>query len=231
MVPLTQDDVKRALPHHLRASVTQGIVDTLNQISADPIVAENIRENFIGYSAILKEGKFKTEDYINAVAYVSYKLMGHSNEDAYARTFPTRYSLLLSKGASKKDISAYVSAFHRGKLVNLVMEQSLVPTWVLNQDLAQKAINQLATLMVSANSEKVQADAAIGLLNHLKKPEPKGDFQINLHQAENSGMKEMRDMLGRLASQQRDLIEQGQMKTVEVAASRLINKAEATDVE
>ncbi|MER9436682.1 hypothetical protein NKJ04_17465 [Mesorhizobium sp. M0618] len=231
LVPLTQDEVKRALPQHLRASVTQGIVDTLNQISTDPIVAENIRDNFIGYSAILKEGKFKTEDYINAVAYVSYKLMGHSNEDAYARTFPTRYSLLLSKGASKKDISAYVSAFHRGKLVNLVMEQSLVPTWVLNQDLAQKAINQLATLMVSANSEKVQADAAIGLLNHLKKPEPKGDFQINLNQAESSGMKEMRDMLGRLASQQRDLIEQGTMKTIDVAASRLINKVEATDVE
>jgi len=224
LVPLTQDDVKKALPAHLRASVTQTMADTLNNISADPIVAEHIRDNFIGYSAILKEGKFKTEYYIHAVAYVSYKLMGYTNEDAYARTFPTRYSNLLAKNATKKDISAYVSAFHRGKLVNLIMEQSLVPTWVLNQDVFQKAINVQADLMMTAFSEKVRTDAANSILNHLKKPDTKGDFQINLNQAESSGMKEMRDMLGQLATQQRDLIERGEMKTIDVAASRLVNK-------
>lgn len=222
LAPLTQDDVKKALPQHLRASVTQQMADTLNNIAADPIIAENIRDNFIGYSAILKEGKFKTEDYINAVAYVSYKLMGYTNEDAYARTFPNRYATLLAKGTSKKDISAYVSAFHRGKLVNLIMEQSLVPTWVLNQDLFQKALNTQADLMLNANSEKVRSDAANSILTHLKKPEAKGDFQINLNQSESSGMKEMRDMLGQLAQQQQDLIERGQMKTIDVAASKLI---------
>ncbi|AZO51842.1 hypothetical protein EJ073_09680 [Mesorhizobium sp. M4B.F.Ca.ET.058.02.1.1] len=226
---MTEDDLKRALPSHLRASVTPNLVNTLNQISTDPIVAENIRENFISYTAVLKDGKFKTEDYLSAVAYVSFKLMGHSNEDAYARTFPQRYAALIAKGASKKDISAYVSAFARGKLVNLVLEQSLVPTWVLNQDIHQKAINHLANLMVNANSEKVQAEAAIGLLTHLKKPEVKGgDLKITID--DNSGMREMRDMLGRLAQQQRELIESGQMKTIDVAASRLINKDEATDV-
>jgi hypothetical protein len=230
LVPLTQDDVKKALPQRLRTSVNQSIVDTLNQISTDPIMAENIRDNFIGYSAILKEGKFKTEDYVHAVAYVSYKLMGYNNEDAYARTFPQRYANLLARNVSKKDISAYVSAYHKGKLVNLIMEQSLVPTWVLNQDLFQKALNVQAELMVSSNSDKVRSDAANSILTHLKKPEARGDFQINLNQAESSGMKEMRDMLGKLATQQQDLIKQGQMKTIDVAGSRLINKSEAEDV-
>lgn len=227
---LTIEDVKRALPQHLRASVNQSIVDTLNNISADPLIAENIRDNVIGYSSIMKEGKFKTEDYIHAVAYVSYKIMGYTNEDAYARTFPQRYSALVAKNASKKDISAYVSAFHRGKLVNLIMEQSLVPTWVVNQDLFQKALNVQADLMMNANSEKVRTDAANSLLTHLKKPEPKGDFQINLNTEESSGMKEMRDMLGQLAQQQRDLIAHGQMKTIDVAGSKLIKKDEAEDV-
>ncbi|RWB40544.1 MAG: hypothetical protein EOQ44_25275 [Mesorhizobium sp.] len=230
MVPLTQEDVKRALPNHLRASVTQNLVDTLNQISNDPVVAENIRDNFVSYTSVLKDGKFKTEDYLSAVTYVSFKLMGFNNEDAYARTFPLRYSALLGKGASKKDISAYVSAYHKGKLVNLIMEQSLVPVWVLNQDLAQKAINHLAVLMTTANSEKVQAEAAIGLLAHLKKPEPKGGFQINLDTTESSGMRDMREMIEKLASQQQELIKSGQMKTIDVAAARLINKEEATDV-
>lgn len=229
LVPLTQDDLKKALPQHLRASVTQTMADTLNGISADPIIADSIRDNFIGYSAVLREGKFKTEDYIHAVAYVSYKLMGYNNKDAYARAFPQRYATLLSKGTSDKDISAYVSAYHRGKLVNLIMEQSLVPTWVLNQDLFQKALNVQADLMLNANSEKVRTDAANSLLTHLKKPEAKGDFQINLNTQETSGMKEMRDMLGELAQQQRDMIERGQMKTIDVAASRLISRPDPLD--
>lgn len=222
----TEDDVKRALPAHLRASVSQSLVDTLNNISADPLVAESIRDNFVSYSVVMKEGKFKTEDYVHAVAYVSYKLMGYSNKDSYARAFPQRYAALVAKGTSDKDISAYVSAYHRGKLVNLIMEQSLVPTWVLNQDIHQKAINRLADLMLNANSEKVQAEAAIGLLTHLKKPEPKGDFQINLNTADTSGMTEMKNTLEALARQQKEMIQNGHMKTIDVTASRLIRSEE-----
>lgn len=225
---LTEEDVKRALPAHLRASVTQSMVDTLNAISADPLIAEQIRENFVGYSVVLKEGKFKTEDYIHAVAYVSFKVMGYNNEDSYARAFPQRYAALLAKGTSKKDISAYVSAYHRGKLVNLIMEQSLVPTWVLNQDLFQKALNVQADLMLNATSEKVRTEAANSLLTHLKKPEPKAGFQVNINTAETSGMSEMKATLAALAQQQQQMIQGGQMKTIDVAASRLVRE-DATD--
>jgi hypothetical protein len=223
-VVLTEDEVKRALPSHLRASVTQTLVDTINSISADPLIASNIRENFVGYTSVLQEGKFKTEDYVHAVAYVSYKLMGHSNKDSYARAFPQRYATLVAKGTSDKDISAYVSAYHRGKLVNLIMEQSLVPTWVLNQDLFQKALNVQADLMLNAGSEKVRTEAANSLLTHLKKPEPKAGFQVNINAEESSGMKEMKDALTQLAQTQRDMIEKGSMKTIDVAASRLVRE-------
>lgn len=229
LVLLTKADVKRALPSHLRASVTQVMVDTLNAISADPIAADNIRDNFVSYMVVLKEGRFKTEDYVHAVAYVSFKLMGYTNEDSYARAFPQRYANLLAKGTSKKDISSYVSAYHCGKMVNLIMEQSLVPTWVLNQDLFQKALNVQADLMLNATSEKVRTDAANSLLTHLKKPEPKGDFQINLNTAETSGMAEMKATLAQLAQQQRQAIEAGNMKTIDVAASRLVRDEEPVD--
>src|SRR3569833_2716884 len=86
----SQEDVKRALPSHLRASVTQSLVDTLNGISADPLIAEDIRNNFVSYTIVLQEGKFKADDYIHAVAYVRYKLMGYSNKDRYARAIPQR---------------------------------------------------------------------------------------------------------------------------------------------
>lgn len=230
LVPLTEDDVKRALPSHLRASVNQGMVDTLNTITSDPIAAESIRDNFVGYTGILKDGKFKAEDYIHAVAYVSFKLMGHSNEDSYARAFPNRYANLIAAGRSKKDISAYVSAYHKGKLVNLIMEQSLVPSWVLNQDLYQRALNVQADLMINSPSDKVRTDAANSILTHLKKPEAvKGQIDLNVN--ESSAMKDLKNMLGQLADQQRQMIAQGEAKTVDIAGSRLIDREGAEDVD
>lgn len=222
LVPLTEDDVKRALPSHLRASVTQNMVDTLNNITNDPIIAESIRNNFISYTRVLQDGKFKTEDYVHAVAYVSYKLMGMSNKDAYAKAHPGRYATLVAKGTADKDIAAYVSAYHKGKLVNLIMEQSLVPTWVLNQDIFQKAINVQAEIMNDPDvSAKVRVEAANSLLTHLKKPEAvKGQLMIDV--SESAGMKEMKELLGKLAGQQREMIEKGEIKTIDVAASRII---------
>jgi hypothetical protein len=180
-----------------------------------------VRHNFISYTSVLKEGKFKTEDYLNAVVYVSYKLMGLTNKDAYAKTFDTRYQALVAAGKSEKDISAYVSMYHKNKLVNLILEQCLVPVHILNQDIYQKAINHQAYLMTSARSEKVQSDAANSLLTHLAKPKEvsgKLDISVNDH---NSGMNELKDLLTTLAKRQQEAIEQG-VDTREIAAQPLI---------
>ena len=225
---LSVQDVKQALPATLRSAATQELTDKINNIVADPIVAEQVRDNFISYAAVLKDGKFKTEDYLHAVTYVSFKLMGYNNEEAYARTFPARHQQLLAKGASKKEISAYVSAYHKGKLVNLIMEQTLVPTWVLNQDLFQKAINVQAELMITASSEKVRTEAANSLLTHLKRPEAKG-LDIRMEVTDSSGMKELKDTLVKVAQQQQKAIESG-ITTREIAASPIYD-AEYVDVE
>jgi hypothetical protein len=227
---LTEDEIRKAVPPHMRSSVTQGLVDLINNITGDPLIAENIRDNFIGYSKILQEGKFKVEDYVNAVTYVSYKMMGLSNQDAYFKTFPQRHANLTAQGKTAKDISAYVHAYHKGKLVNLIMEQTMVPTWVLNQDAFQRAINVQVELMTDPDvSAKVRSDAANSLLTHLKKPEAvKG--QLSLDIGESSAMKDMRKMLEDLAEKQQSLIQQGALKTVDVAASKLIDRAGAEDV-
>jgi hypothetical protein len=205
---LTPKDIADALPKHLKSAATQELANKVNGISSDPEIAQHIRDNFVSYTGVLTEGKFRTEDYLNAVTYVSYKLMGYTNQESYRRTFPQRYQDLVAKGHSEKDISAYVAAVHKGKLVNLIMEQTLVPAWVLNQDYYQKAINVQAELMMTANSEKVRCEAANSLLTHLKKPETK-QVELSVSQKEPEGMKELNDMLTSMAEQQRQLIEQG----------------------
>lgn len=205
---LTIQQVAHALPPNLKGNVTQQLVDNINNCVADPIMAEAIKDNFLSYTQVLSEGKFKTEDYLSAVMYVSFKLMGMTNQDAYARTFPARYRTLLNNGTSAKDISSYVSMYNKGRLVNLILEKSLIPTWVLNQHIYQKAINVQADLMSNANSEMVRMQAANSILTHLVKPKEVGPL-INLDLREGSGLNELKATLTQLAQQQRDLIGQG----------------------
>lgn len=219
---LTRDEVERALPGNLKGAATQSLTDTINTLSQDPIAAQAIRDNFISYAHILKEGKFKTEDYVNAVAYVSYKLMGMSNVDAYAKTFPQRYSALQARGASPKDISAYVAAYNKGVLVNLILEQTLVPIWVLNQDVYQKAINVQATLMQTATSEMVRTTAANSILTHLAKPKEAAS-KVSISINENSGMQELKDLMAQVARKQIEAIEGGGTTAKQVASQRIID--------
>lgn len=225
---LTEDDLKRAVPANMRTAISQQLVDDFNNIAMDPLFAETVRENIISYSAVMKDGRFKLQDYLNAVMYTSYKAMGYSNQDAYIRTFPQRYNDLLARGTSQKDISAYVAAYHKGKLVNLIMEVIMVPTWILNQDVFQKAINVQAELMVNATSEKVRTDAANSLLTHLKRPETKG-LDVKLTIEDNTGMTELKNTLRELAQEQQAMIQSGTSARV-IANSKLI-EADAIEIE
>lgn len=225
---LTRDQVEQALPPNLKAAATQQFTDRINNLVADPVVAEQIRDNFVSYTSVLKDGRFKTDDYLSAVAYVSFKVMGMSNQDAYVRTFPQRYQQLLAKNTSSKDIAAYVSAYNKGKLVNLILQQTLVPTWVLNADTYQKAINTQLDLMMNAQSEKVRTEAANSILTHLKRPEVK-EVNLNLGVQESSGLTELKSMMTQLAQKQIEAIESG-TPTLQIAAQPII-EAEYVEVD
>lgn len=206
---ITTEQLKEALPQPLRTFATVELAQKIDQVAKDPIIANQIKENFIGYTHVLQEGKFKMDDYLNAITYVSFKLMGYSNQEAYIKTFPDRYAQLLVMGKTEKDISCYVRAFHKGKLVNRIMEQSMIPSWILNQDAYQEAINKEVTLMRTAKSEKVQAMAAEALLKYLSKPESKDVPLINIDMRENYGLDELKSAITSLAQKQKELIEGG----------------------
>ena len=226
---ISRELLLKAMPPALKSAATQDLADKLNNIQTDPLVAEQIRENFISYTGVLKDGKFKTEDYLTAVAYVSFKLMGMSNLDAYIRTFPDRYQTLVSKSTPSNIIAAHVTSYNKGKLVNLILEQSMVPTWVLNADVFQKAVNTQLEIMTNPDvNARDRTAAANSLLTHLKRPEAV-KAEISLELKENSGMNEMRKAMEKMAEQQRDLIGQG-VPTALIAAQPIV-EAEFDEVE
>lgn len=178
---LTIADVRTAVPASVKNNITQEIVDLLNNVSSDPLVAQQVRDNFIQFSHVLTEGKFTIPDYVNAMHYATYILMGMKKQDAYFKTFPDRYAKMVAENRTPKEMSAYASMYAKGKLVSMVLEKALIPVWIHNQDIFQRAVQVQATLMVSAQSEKVRQEAANSLLTHLAKPkEAAAKNQVNV---------------------------------------------------
>lgn len=222
MTPFSKELVMKAVPPNLKSAVTDALVDRLNTVSTDQIMAEAIRENFISYTSVLREGKFKLEDYMNAVTYVSHRLNGDTQHDAYFKTFPTRYQTLLSLGKTPKEISNYVAMYNKGKLVQKIQEQSLTPAWVMNQDMFQEALNTNYKIMMDEDvSPKVRVEAANSLLTHLQKPKETAPT-VNIDLRENSGLSELKKTLENLAVQQQQLIGHG-ISTRDVAAQPIID--------
>jgi hypothetical protein len=215
---LTLEEVKEVLPVAQQNAISQDMVNTLNNLSKNPEEARAIRDNFISFSKVLQEGKFKLGDYVRAVMYVSHKIMGKSNLESYKNTFPERYQQMVADNRSGKEIASYVSAYNKGKLVNLVYERAMIPTWVLNQDMFQSALNTQFEIMNDINvSDKVRVEAANSLLTHLKKPETnKAELKIDIGM--NDGMKALEQRLAEMAEVQMKVIEGEAMSVQEVAA-------------
>jgi hypothetical protein len=231
MTVLTVDQFKQVLPDKIKKSINQELIDQINTTLSDPELYESYRDNLLSYTRVMADGRFKIQNYVDAVKYVSHKLMGCTNHDAYMKTFPVKYQGFINQGVHSKDIASYITAYNKSKLVNLIFEQTLVPSYVLNQDLYQRALNVQAELMVNAKSEKVRTDAANSLLNHLKMPETQ-KIELDIGVKQDSSIDALRRSTMELVAQQRLMITAGAMNASEIAGSAvLIKETDAEDAE
>ena len=227
---ITLETIKHAAPKSVRSSINQELVDTINNVSEDEQFRDAYRNNLIGFINVLQDSRYKITDYINATKYASYKLMGNSNIQAYTKTFPDRFQRLIGEGASDKDISAYVAAYNKNQLVNKIIEQSMVPTHVLNSELFQKAINTQANIMSNPDaSYKVRSDAANSLLTHLKPPES-AKLEIDMTIKQDSALDDLRKATQQLVNQQKQMLEEKVINAKDVAESRIIEDAQYEEV-
>lgn len=220
---LTVDVLKKSLPSKYKRNVNDDLLEHINTILDHPELYDDYRNNFLTYISVIQDGKYKLDDYLNAIKYCTHKLMGESNINSFVKTFPNRYQSMIAKGYTAKEMSAHVAMYNKNKLVNTILEQSMIPTWVLNQDLYQKAINVQADLMLNAMSEKVRSDAANSLLVHLKPPEVK-KVELDVGIKQNDEIEALRNITAELASQQRRMIEAGVITAKQNAETKLITK-------
>lgn len=228
MTQLTVQEFKDALPKGLQKGVNQEVMDLVNNVIGEPEFIENFRDNLVGYQSVLLQGKFKVSNYVEAVKYVSHKLMGTNNITSYSRAFPQKVAEFKRRGVSDKDIATYVYAYNKSKLVNLIMAQSLIPTHVLNADVYQEAINIQLDLARNANSEKVRSDAANSLLVQLRPPEVK-KIELDIAHKEDSSITALRETTMQLVAETRLALQAGALNAQQAAHQGLIIEAEYSD--
>lgn len=220
-MPMTVEQLRAALPDKVKKSVNQELIDKINKTLSNPAEFENFRDSILSYTKVMQDGKFKIENYLEAVKYVSHKLMGCSNIDAFMKTFPDKYQEWVVSGVQPKDIASYVSAYNKGKLVNLIFEQTLIPVHILNMDMYQKALNAQYDLGMSAQSEKVRADALNSVLTQLRPPEIK-KVELDIGVKESDAIKTLRESTLALAEEQRKAIAAGAITAQDAAHQKLV---------
>lgn len=218
---LALESVRKLVPKNQRTLITQEFIDKLEAGVNDSVVAEQFKENFVTYLNVLSKGKYKMEDYINAVKYVSFKLLGYSNINAYIATFPERYERLKAEGQTQ--IEAFVSMYNKNKLVMQIYEQTIVPSYILNAPMHQQALNTLAAMIIDDDVRgmtKVKACEAI--LQYTKQPDVvKGELTIGIEQSDT--INDLREITENLADTYRMMLEKKGMKLKDVAEANIID--------
>ena len=221
---LTADAFRKVLPKSYKPGINLEVLKYVNDLIIDhPDENEDLGRDLVTYTSVMQEGKFKISEYINAVRYVCFKLKGDSDIAAYTRVFPDRYQSMVNKGVDPRDISSMITSYKKGKLVNSIFAQTLVPTHVINHHIYQEAINTQAGLMRTARSEQVRMKAAECLIVNLKAPEVQ-QIELNVGIKNDPAIEELRETTRALAQQQRELLLSGSVNAREIAHSKILKE-------
>lgn len=213
-------------------SVTPGLVDKINALANSDELSQTFKDNLTTYTTVLTQGVFTPAQYVSAVQYVSYRLMGHDVRPAWEKTFPERHATLLQKGTPAKGINSHASAYNKTKLVNLITEQSLIPSYIINNGYFQEAMDVgMGILRDPDASDKNKIDAMGKILDHTAMPESLMNSQAK-DEMSDKGMDiiaQLAASVKALAAGKRKAIIDGTVTTKEVAHMPIYEEGEFED--
>ena len=226
---LTKEMLVGAVPDkRFRKHVTDDVVAIINS-ETDSELRRVFRDNALTYSSVLSTGKYSLAAYVNAVKFISLRLMGDKASTAYSKVFPDRFQNLIDKGASASYIASFADNYSKTGLITKIMERTMVPTHILNAGVYQEAINVQAELMHTAKSELVRQKAAESLISNLAAPAA-AKVEIDIGYSHDI-VEDLRATTKALAQQQLKMILNGQSSAKDVAHSEIIAKPVETTYE
>lgn len=204
------------------------VVKLLDDMKDNPALLDTFKDNLLGYSNILQNSRYSLLDYTNAVRFVTYKLLGHTDIKAYKVVFFDKYDRLVKLGKSDSEIGAYVSAYKKGKLPTQLLEQTLVPTHIVNAPLHQQSINELLSIGLNGKSEMARVQALGKVADLTKMPDNLQISSANTVNSDGDIIADYEQAIRSMVIKQQELIKQG--ADVKSIANASI-KTEATTVE
>ncbi len=220
---LTKDMLAGVIPDkRFRKHISDELIDLVNA-EPESEIRRVYRDNILSYSSVLATGKYSLTAYVHAVKFVSLKLLGDKHSIAYSKVFPDRYQELINKGATPSKIASFADNYSKNALVVKILEQTMVPTHILNAGIYQQAINTQADLMLNANSEMVRQKAAESLMNNLAAPVA-AKLELDMTQNASDALADLRETTAKLAQQQLRMIAGGQFTAKDAAHSDIIAK-------
>ncbi len=228
---LTHEEFRYTLPTHLRTYATESLYEMVKDLVKDPDVGSMYRDNIISFSKVLdpqfshvtyKSGR-SIQRYLTAVKFCTFKLMGATNTEAYARVYPQRYTELKLAGKQKR-IEAVVASLSHSKMVIDIMNMGLLSSHIVYQDFYAESILKSVQLMRNSRSERIQMESSHFLANHLQAPETaKIELNVN-NNSQSSALTDLRGLLKEMASEQQANIQSGMVNLNTVAKQKLVPK-------
>lgn len=191
--------------------INQDTVDELNKLAEDPDYGQEFLDSYISHFNILEHGKWDTPKYMNAMKYFTLVEAGHSQTDAYIKTFPERLEARIKRGEDKSRMGGEASRFNQSELVNEIRKVAAIPVQLIHRHLLHEAIMKQAELMHNEDvSYAVQQKAAESLIRELK---PAEDSTVNIKVGQTDEVKQQQaqllDHLGSIAINQQKMLAAG----------------------
>jgi len=107
-------------------------------------------------------------------------------------------------------LSSYVHSYKSGKLVQTIIEQTLVPTYIANAPARQQMINELIDIAINGKSEIARVNAASKVIDITTIPEAtKIELNMGLTDEAREIQNSLNDKLSEIALNQQKLFQAG----------------------
>lgn len=226
----TQDIINLFNRKTNKFKVPDAITNLVNDIQDEDFRKDYI-ENIYQYREAMKIGGCGLEVYLNAVRFATYITMGFTQTEAYRYTFPEKIAILrkrhLEEGikeySTKGTIAGRASGYAHSKMVQKLLEVSIVPDHIIYRDLHHSAIKILANVMQDTEvSPKTRVEAADSILKHTTKPDAVVQKESTI-----SVLDKIQKMSDNLASKQLQALNQKNVTIESVAEYTITEEADA----
>lgn len=213
---LTVEKIKQFLPRGSSATVTEEIVEMLNNAERDSGVDQALfEEQMLSYMHMIENG-VGIEKLANAIKFCNLRMLPKmGNAKAYKIVFPDKAKEIEERGQS---CDSFASMYNSSKLVTQISKLLMVPVYITNAPVHMAMHKKLFDLSNGIGAKEgdyvsptVQMNAAVALMDATKMPDDNSiELKIGMSDEAKSVQVGLTEQLARMADVQVQRLKNGE---------------------